>query len=174
MKKITTLILTGAGLLGATAQAHNHEGSWLKHEKTRGLQVAGITGGASSATIGFAQFVDENKSWRADVGLRFTKPDGADSQFAFSLDVGYRTYVAEAGSVKAFTQPGGFLAKEATAADLMDELTLAVQYLVGAEYFVNPNFSLGASTGVALTFSNKFKQIDFGTGTSALFAAFYW
>jgi hypothetical protein len=159
----------------ASAQVQSSETNWLKGETTRGLQVSGVASGASSATIGYVHFTQNpNVSYRFDAGINFTKPGEGDNQFSFSADFGYRTYVAQSGSIKAFTQPGFFLAKASTPADLADELTVAVQYLVGAEYFVNPNFSLGASGGAALTFSDKFKQISLGTGTSALFAALYW
>jgi|GEM_PF-5898023 len=174
MKKLISHALVAVALVGVSAQAQ--EASWVKGENTRGVQVSGVAAGASAATIGYAHFVDANTSYRIDAGLNFTKPagDGADNQFSFSIDFGYRTYVATAGSVKAFTQPGVFLAKSTSAADTADELAIALQYLIGAEYFVNPNFSLGASTGVALSFSQGFEQITLGTGTSALFAALYW
>ncbi len=171
MKKILTNALVAAALIGSAAQAQN---TFPKGETMRGVTVSGVMAGDSTGTIGFAQFMDQDNSLRADVGLRWAKPDGGDASFGFSIDAGYRTYVATAGSVKAFTQPGIFLAKAASAADTADELTLAGTYSVGGEYFISPNFSTGAMAGVALTLANGFKDISFGTGTSALFATLYW
>lgn len=182
MKQLVSRIFILTVFVGSVAQAQltstttAPQTSWVKGATTRGLQVSAVTAGASTATIGYAHFVDAATSYRFDAGLNFTKPagEGSSTQFSLSVDFGYRTYVVQAGSVKAFTQPGIFLSKASTPADFGDELTIAVQYLIGAEYFINPNFSLGASSGVALTFSQGFDQITLGTGTSALFAALYW
>ena len=148
--------------------------SWLKGEHLRGLTVSGVTTGATTGTIGYAHFLDAENSIRADFGVKFDKPDGGSLGMAFSLDLGYRSYVANAGLVKVFTQPGIFIAKASTPAGFSDELSVAATYAIGAEYFINPNFSIGASTGAALTFATGFKNITLGTGTSALFASLYW
>ena len=52
-------------------------------------------------------------------------------------------------------------------------LTVAVTGGFGVEYMFLDRFSVGGQTGLALVFSNEFKNISFTTGTSALFAAFF-
>src|SRR5687767_14221841 len=110
----------------------------------KGISVAFPSGGG--ATFGYVHFMDADNSRRLNTGLSFTKNEGTSATMGLSVDAGYRTYVASGDKVKAFCQPGIFLAKsEGGAGELMDKITLAVTYGIGGEYWLSNNFTLGAS-----------------------------
>jgi len=146
-------------------------GKPVKAPGTIGLAFAFPAGGGPTA--GATYFLDKDHAVRADVGLNFAlAPDvGVD----LSVEAGYRMYQANVGKAHMYLQPGAFL-KSTAGKDFFDskKLELALTGAVGAEYFFLDRFSGTAQTGLALRFANEFDDIALTTGTSALFANFYF
>lgn len=162
------------------ASASNDHGP---REGSRGLSLGLPSGGGP--TVGVSYGLTDRSSLRLDLGLDINSvtpqggpvgPASTDKPLllGFSVEAGYRMYLWQAGSLHAFAQPSLFLAKRAQRGDLDDLMTIAAQGSIGAEYFFADAFSVSGATGVALSLSNAFKDVRFNTGTTALYANFYW
>lgn len=155
----------------APAAADDAPGKPVKAPGTIGLSFAFPAGGGPTA--GGTYFLDKDNAVRADVGLNFAlAPDvGVD----LSVEVGYRMYKMNTGKAHMYLQPGLFL-KSTAGKDFFDAKLFEFAFTgsVGAEYFFLERFSGSAQTGLALRFANEFDDIALTTGTSALFANFYF
>ena len=141
-----------------------------------GKEVKGLSFGLPAGggpTAGLTYFLDSKSAIRADVGLNI--PVQPDFGFNLSVEGGYRMYMPNAGRLYPFLQPGAFIRSDA-GKDFFDTaaLTIALTGGIGAEYFFTERFSVSGQTGLALAFANEFDDIALTTGTSALFANFYW
>lgn len=157
------------------------------HQGTLGVSLGLPAGGAP--TFGLSYGVADDASIRADVGLDISSmsaPPAAGAGLVaksdpeskvllgFSLDVGYRMYLWQSGSLHAFVQPGIFFSKRAEAGDFGALSTVAAVGGVGAEYFFVDQLSVAGATGASLSLANDFKDVRFSTGTTGLYANFYW
>jgi hypothetical protein len=126
---------------------------------------------AGGATLGGAYVLNDNAAIRLEVGLdfQFTNPQLA----GFSMEGGYRIYFLKIARLAPFFQPSLYLGKPAADTGF-NSFTLGLSGLIGAEYFFAKEFSVGASTGLALNISDTFRTVKFGTGTTAAFATFYF
>jgi hypothetical protein len=140
-----------------------------------GIQVS-LPGGGDP-TLGFTYFVTPEMALRGDLGLNFQSLSGATQQF--SLDAGLRYYFAKFEHFMPFIEPALFVSNPGA------NIALAVQGGIGGEYFVTDHFSFGARTGIALdmqfnqpdptsTTGGKTTNVEFVTGTSAVFGQFLW
>lgn len=143
----------------------NGEGEIYK-QGTLGLSFGLPSGGAPTA--GVAYFLTPKSALRADLGIGLqTDPD---SQTDFSVEVAYRYYLPQRGTIVPFAQPGLFYSQiEAT-----DSNTIGVTAAVGIEWFFEDRVSVSGATGLAFVTVNKPKLTKITTGTSALFVNFYW
>lgn len=154
-------------------------------EGARGVSLGLPSGGGP--TIGVSYNLTDTSSLRLDLGVdvNAVTPQGSAAGagasasdkpllFGFSVEAGYRMYLWHASSLHAFVQPGIFLSKRAQKGDFDALTTIAAQGSIGAEYFFADQFSVSGATGVALSLSNAFKDVRFNTGTTALYANFYW
>jgi hypothetical protein len=186
MKKIFILLLsaltfqTSMAATRSIATAPNTSatpsptGTWLMSESTRGLSIGAVASGATSGIIEFANFRSETESVRWSLGFNLTKLNGTDAEFGIDLGLGYRIYRFVSGSLKGFTEPGIFTGKTNNDTNLGTGYYLGAMYRFGAEYFFNPNLSIGALAGVSLTFAEDFDLIELGTAQSAVFMTWYW
>jgi hypothetical protein len=177
-RNIATAPLGSPALRGAgapnTVLTPTPSGSWMAGAHPRGLTVSAFPSGAASGSIGFAQFRNEMDSLRFDLNFSVSKPSPGDSTLGFGLGFGYRIYRLVSGNLKAFTQPGAEFGKAATTGGFGDDMYLAFNYRIGAEYYFNPNLAIGMMTGLELAFRNGFDLLQIGTGTSAVFMSWYW
>lgn len=164
---------------GTTAPAEAAEaaptGSFMQ-KGTKGLFFAVPSGGGP--TFGAGYFLSADAQLRFEFGLSLsTREDPATgdraNQGGFSLEALYRMYKPVVGKLTWFIQPGLFVSKT-PGIDFGDALNLALTGALGVEYWFGNQWSLSGSTGVALQFQNKFKDVIFTTGTSALQINFYW
>lgn len=146
-------------------------GKPVKAPGTIGLSFAFPAGGGPTA--GATYFLDKDNAVRADVGLEFAL--APDVGVNLSVEAGYRMYQANVGKAHMYLQPGVFL-KSTAGKDFFDTKALEIAFTgsVGAEYFFLDRFSGSAQTGLALRFADDFDSIALTTGTSALFANFYF
>lgn len=119
------------------------------------------------------------------VGVNFSKgpvvdPMGMTSDesiFGVDLGVGYRMYKPMKGKIRPYLEPFGNLSI-GSFADAGPTLTLAVGALMGVDYQLWEQFTLGTGIGAVLVFDNDgtdpFKVIDFGLVTSPIIATFWW
>lgn len=134
----------------------------------------GITLGVPSgggATVGGAYMVSDTGSVRLDVGLDI--PLNPQARFGMSLEGGYRLYITKVAKLSPFVQPGLFVAKPAADTGF-DHLQLAGTVGIGAEYFFANEFSIAGATGLAVITNDNFDQIRIATGTTGVYANFYW
>ena len=142
------------------------------HANPQGISFALPNGGG--ATVGTVFNRQADRELRVDIGLSLAKAgEGADTVFGTSAEVGFRRYLTEAGKVKMYHQPGGFISI-GDFGSFSETLTLAASYSIGGEYIVTPNFTFGARIGVAFTLSEEFKAFSLKTGTSNINATYYF
>jgi hypothetical protein len=168
---VTPPVAAATGDSGAT------KGAFVKGGM--GLQFAFPSGGAP--TLGLTYFLNDKAAVNVNFGLLLASiapGGGADraNSGGFSLEAQYRMYTRK-GSVATYLAPGIFFSKD-PGIDFGDALGAALTFGLGAEFFLWDQFSLGGVTGVALSLENgadgSFKDIVFSTGTSLLYASFYW
>ena len=165
----------------AASASKRPTGTHGPREGSVGLSLGLPAGGGP--TIGASYNLSDRSSLRMDFGLEIASAgSGGATQtrqnsevlFGFSIDAGYRMYLWNAGSLHAFVQPGLFFSKRAQPGDFGALSTLAAVGTIGAEYFVVDQFSVSGATGLSLALSNEFQDVRFSTGTTALYANFYW
>ncbi|HVJ64718.1 MAG TPA: hypothetical protein VM901_05635 [Bdellovibrionota bacterium] len=160
MKLIKSLVAL-ATLASVAAQAN-----------PQGISFAIPNGGG--ATVGTVFNRQADRELRVDIGLSLAKAgENADTVFGTSAEVGFRRYLAEAGKVKMYHQPGGFVSIK-DFGEFSETLTLAALYSIGGEYVVTPNFTFGASIGLIFSLSEEFKAFALKTGTSKVNATYYF
>lgn len=162
MKILKSLVLASAAAAAMNAHAT---------DLIDGVSFVIPTGGGG--TVGVVKQKGDGKELRLDLGLNLSKPAGGSTVFGLSGEVGFRKYFAEAGKVKAYHQPGGFVAI-GDFADFAQQLSIGVSYAVGAEFMVTPNFSFGARGVLSFNLKDEFKTFAFKTGTSQITGTLYW
>lgn len=125
-------------------------------------------------TVGYMRSRGNNEELRYDFLFDLNKAGkNIDTTFAFGVQVGLRKYLSESSKIKVYHQPSAFVSKAAKG-EFTEALSLGVGYSLGGEFFINPDFSIGARVGLSLTLSNQFKAFRLVSGTSALQATYYW
>lgn len=150
-------------------------GSYGPHQGWIGISLGLPAGGAPTA--GITYFVSDTGALKLDLGIDFgTKVVGGTSEFqpGFSAEIGYRAYIAKAGNLSPFVQPGAFFAKAADGTNFGSSFNMAFNVGLGAEYFFSDHLSVSGQTGVGVSFRNEFKAINFTTGTSGIYGNLYW
>ncbi len=140
---------------------------------TLGLEFGLPSGGGP--TIGGSYFLTPNGALRVDLGLGANFAPSPAS-FAFSLEVGYRDYLATFGKLRPFVEPGLFVNETPPSGNSANTaFEFALEGAVGAEYFILEHFSFGIKTGLSLAFaSNGNTAVSLTSGTSALFGELLW
>ncbi|MGZ6141689.1 MAG: hypothetical protein ACXWLM_00030 [Myxococcales bacterium] len=135
--------------------------------------------GGGGTTIGATYFLADNMAARLDFGLdAVLSPSGTPA--TFSIGVGMRFYQARKSPVAIFLAPSLGFGREliGTVADAAEFISLGGA--VGVEYFFTDHLSAGGQLGLQLKFGNiggptgSSVRTELSTGTSALFASFYF
>ena len=96
------------------------------------------------------------------------------SDFAFSVEVGYRMYMVQAGRLHGFLQPGIFLNRVGRAS------RIAASAGIGAEYVLLEHMTIAAATGLSFQIGNlggpagSDVDVKIATGTTSLAINFYF
>jgi len=135
----------------------------------KGLNFGLPSGGGP--TIGFSYLLTNRSALELNLGLNAVF--AGNTGFEFSLEIGYRAYLARFGDrLYPFIQPAFFFGRAGGAE------SLAIEALFGVEYFLLEHFSISGATGVALAIGNigggGSASGRLATGTTALFANFYF
>jgi hypothetical protein len=173
-RTLAALALTAAALNAAPASAQE----FATNAGDKGLSFEVPSGGGSA--VGFTYFLTSSSALRVDVGfdlqLANATPTGG-TDLAFSVALGYRLFLAHlvGGRVHPFLQPAVSFARFGGARPTG---TLALAGSVGVECFLLEHFSIAGATGVSLGMGNLGgtggASVALTTGTSALFASFYF
>ncbi len=161
---------SGGGSGGSGSSDH---GNYGPHQGWLGISLGFPAGGAPTA--GFSYFLSDTGALKLDFGLDIGKK-ASTGKFVggFSVEAAYRLYVAKAGNLSPFVQPGVFFSKAASDASFGDTLSIAANFGVGAEYFFSDHLSFSGQVGLGLQFRDKFETIGVTTGTSGIFGNLYW
>ncbi|MHB1846218.1 MAG: hypothetical protein ACYCWW_15455 [Deltaproteobacteria bacterium] len=158
----------------ATTSAQAEAGAPGFTAGTLGLEFGLPAGGGP--TIGGSYFLNPNGALRLDLGIGASfSPSPAT--FAFSVEVGYRDYLATFGKLRPFFQPSLFVGETPPTGGSGNTgaFDFALEGGVGAEYFILDHFSFGIETGLSLNFaSNGITAVSLSTGTTALFGELLW
>ncbi len=161
--------VTTAHVAPQVAAASNTPGSYGPEAGRKGIAFGVPSGGGP--TIGFAYNLSDQASIRLDLGLDIQFAPKA--QFGLSVEAGYRMYLPRIGNLSPFLQPGVFIAKPA-ADTTFKAISFALSGGVGAEYFFAQQFSISGITGLSLLTTGSFTAVRIATGTTAVFANFYF
>lgn len=159
---------TAAAPAPAAASA---DGTYGPHQGWLGISLGLPAGGAPTAGISY--FLSDSGALKLDVGIDFGTKSSVFRP-GFSLEVGYRAYIAKAGNLSPFVQPSAFFARPGTGGDFLPQFSMAFNVGLGAEYFFSDHLSVSGQTGVGVSFRDEFKTINFTTGTSGIFGNLYW
>ncbi len=115
--------------------------------------------------------------FQAPGAFNFGKTEDRDGQLddhdlTFDFTIGYKMYKAHEGKVTTFIEPALELGGDTS--NFSTTFHAGIGAVVGAEYWVAPQFALGGGVGLALDFTNKFKDFDLHTFNTGLFASFFW
>ncbi len=179
---------TGGGEGTATAEVKpdvkagmNMEGGAYSGLKsgTKGIETSFPTGG-DAAHADFLWGLNDKALLDLGIGVSFNKSPAdpvlmtpSATIFGFDFIAGYRMYKPMSGKVRPYLEPAVHLGisdfKHAG-----DTVQLGVAALMGVEYEVVPQITLGVGVGADLNFSQKFKAINFGLFTSSVNITFWW
>lgn len=162
---------TSVGGGAAATPSSSDSGSYGPHQGWLGISLGLPAGGAPTA--GITYFVSDTGALKLDVGLDFGTKQST-FQPGFSAEVGYRAYIAKAGNLSPFVQPGAFFGRPAGGGDFAQTFTMQFNVGLGAEYFFSDHLSVSGQTGVGVSFREKFNTINFTTGTSGIYGNLYW
>ena len=98
--------------------------------------------------------------------------EGATS-FGLALGVGYRMYKPMKGKVRPYLEPSISL-QAADIGEISDELGLALGALMGIDYALWEQFTIGAGVGARLNMLNAFDSTSFNLFTADINATFWW
>jgi hypothetical protein len=146
---------------------------------TMGISTAFPTGGDGGAANILYGMGGEN--WLdLRLGVNFSKGvedpitmTGGDSVFGVDLGLGYRMYKPVKGKIRPYLEPAVFFGIDDFSA-AGDTMFLALAALMGVDYALMDQFTLGVGVGAGLSFTQKFKAIDFGLFTTSINATFWW
>lgn len=133
----------------------------------------GAPGPGAAGDVGVTYFIQPQVAARIDFGLNtILAPSGATGS-AFDIQLSLRMYRARYDRLWIFLQPGAGFGRAGGG-----------EYInfgagVGAEYFFTDHFTVGGVVGIALAIDNiggtpAGVGVGLSTGTSGLFAAFYF
>ena len=139
----------------------------------------GGDGGAANILYG----MDANTFLNIRFGFDFNKGTVVDpmdptmtsdaTTVGFFAGAGYRMYKDTKGKIRPYLEPGGFISASDFSA-FGDTLALGVDAILGVDYALMDQFTLGMGIGGGLTFSNSFKDINLGLFTQSINATFWW
>jgi opacity protein-like surface antigen len=89
------------------------------------------------------------------------------------VGVGYRMYKPTEGRIRPYLEPGGFIAID-DFSNAGDTMALGFEAVLGVDFALMDQFTLGMGIGGALTFSDSFDTIDLGLFTQSINATFWW
>lgn len=149
---------------------------------TMGISTEFPTGGdGGSANILYG--LDANTFLDLQLGINFGpgapgvdamgNPVAGDDAFGIELGAGYRMYKDSKGKIRPYLEPAvAVLVGDFSAAG--DTLSLAAGAIMGVDYALMDQFTLGTGIGGALTFADSFDTITFGLFTASINATFWW
>lgn len=136
-----------------------------------GISLGLPAGGAPTA--GMSYFLSDTAALKLDLGLDIGTKNKTFIP-GFSVEVGYRAYIAKAGNLSPFLQPGVFFAKPADGKAFDETMVIQLNVGIGAEYFFSDHLSVSGQTGLGVGFRDAFKTVGVTTGTSGIYGNFYW
>ncbi len=154
-----------------TATAASADGNYGPHQGWVGISLGLPAGGAPTAGISY--FLSDTGALKLDLGMDFGTKQ-ATFLPGFSLEVGYRAYIAKAGNLSPFVQPGAFFGRPSGPGEFFPTFTMQFNVGLGAEYFFSDHLSVSGQTGVGVSFRDEFKSINLTTGTSGIYGNLYW
>jgi hypothetical protein len=172
-----------AGAAASGAMATTGTGPEIFQKGTMGLAFALPSGGFTPAgTINLTYFANDKTAYDLILGLHFAHtPDQAGPPpvaggdiLGFTVGFGYRMYKHHSAKIHTFLEPQVLIADADMTNAFADSLSISVGAGLGAECMFTDWFSVSGQVGAGLAFSQKFKSIDFSTGTSGLYANLYW
>ncbi len=86
---------------------------------------------------------------------------------------GYRMYKPTKGKIRPYLEPGAFISI-ANFSEAGDTLALGLNAVMGVDYALMDQFTLGMAVGGALNFSDSFETISLGLLTQSINATFWW
>jgi hypothetical protein len=113
------------------------------------------------------------------LGVNFSKSEEdpvtmtGGTAFGIDLGVGYRMYKPVKGKIRPYLEPAVFFSIDDFSA-AGDTMALSLAALMGVDYALMDQFTLGVGVGAFLAFNDKFKTIDFGLFTTSITATFWW
>lgn len=133
---------------------------------------------SGTPTVGITYFIGPEAALRLDLGFNFvfSEPNGSGAAASFSVGLGYRAYLMRTGRLHTFVQPSLTFGREGASKTEFFGLGGAF----GVEYFFVDHFSVGGALGLSLNLNNigaaapQTVGAALTTGTSNLFAGFYW
>lgn len=147
---------------------------------TMGISTAFPTGGDGGAA-NFLYGLDTDTFLNIRIGFDIEKAvvdDGmggttGQTTVGFFTGAGYRMYKPTKGKIRPYLEPGAFIAiNDFDAAG--DTLGLGVDVVMGVDYQLMDQFTLGVGIGGGLTFTDSFDTIDIGLFTQNINATFWW
>ena len=123
-------------------------------------------------------FLDPNTALNLALGISLSSveappPEDRTTVFGILLGAGYRMYKPLSGRVRPFLEPGGAFSI-ANFDEAGETMALNLYAVMGVEFVVVDQFTLGTGVGATLTFANEFKNISFGLITNPIIATIYW
>ncbi len=141
--------------------------------------VVGGVGGEAVPTVDVVYFLDDKTALDLIVGLNFHRKQVAAAMGGAATDtnllgiaagLGYRMYSVKK-SLRSFIEPQAVVSWPDTSTSSTLGVNLGAS--LGLERNLTPWFSVSGALGVALNFTNSFKDIQFAT-TARLAANLYW
>jgi hypothetical protein len=184
MKKLAVVSFALAGVLSFSSLA-------LADDVTGGGNFSGVNKGTKAlefglpagggGSVGVEYFLDATSALDLDFvapGLfKFGKTQdpatgNSTTDLVFDFTIGYKMVKAHEGRVTTFIEPAIELGSDTS--NFGDNFHAGIGAVLGVEFWVAPQFSLGGAVGVELNFTNKFNDFVFQTFNTGLFASIYW
>ncbi len=172
-QSLRQLALVAAVLLAAPALAQTEESASEPSAPAPSSAIQGGTFGLSaslfgggSGSIGGLYFLGPNSALHLTLG---TTLGIVPATFAFNVGVGYRMYMAKAGQVALYLEPGASVGFNSTT-----DLNFNVGAGLGLEYFLADRLSVGAEANLSLRTNNRFETVLIDTSMSQLFLSIYF
>ena len=148
-----------------------------------GLSFAVPSGGGT--TVGLRYFNDDKSAYDLLLGFHYAHtPDTTmgmppvtipgNDLVGFTLGFGYRMYQHHSAHIHTFLEPVVTISSTDLTNNLGSTFALGVGGFMGAEYMFADWISISGQIGLTLDFTQKFKQVNFDTTTSGIFANLYW
>ena len=146
--------------------------------------LAGLPGVASTFQTAKVLYSLDADTWlNLSIGLNFANTaDGVDgmgnpiegeTSFGLALGVGYRMYKPTKGKIRPYLEPSIAL-EAADIGELSDQLGISLGALMGIDYALWEQFTIGAGIGARLNMTNTFDNTAFNLFTADINATFWW